>query len=81
LATPNLFHAFPKPFARSQLVLRLGSMIWNYCAWRQEWGEANTVKVSPALRERALMLKAQVAAGIFLPTGKPNSKHPGNVNN
>lgn len=35
-------------------------------------------KLTAAMRERAAMLKAQVAEGILLPTGKPNPNHPAN---
>lgn len=36
------------------------------------------IPMTSALRERAETLKAQVAAGALLPTGKPNPAHPDN---
>ena len=37
-----------------------------------------THKIGKKLTQRGAMLKAQVAAGILLPTGKPNPEHPAN---
>lgn len=36
------------------------------------------IPMTIVLRERAVTLKAQVAAGVLLPTGKPNPEHPEN---
>lgn len=35
-------------------------------------------RIPKAMLERGAFLKAQFAAGVLLPTGKPNPKHPAN---